>query len=161
MNATPKFYKRFRMVLYPLEVGVMERYSILTIAVGLAVLILLMGCNKAQSPSDESVLGSVQSATPAMAGGARIEKPFQQQLSGAECYSGGGGKYAGNAGFGFPIRSNRVLAFTIGPLSDRLSPGQENNRPYDGAGTYTNIGIALQSPNGKSIAGSGTITLNP
>src|SRR5260370_40800606 len=145
MNATPKFYKRFRMVLYPLEVGIMQRYSILTIALGLAVLILLMGCNKAQSPSDESVLGSVQSATTAMAGGAHIEKPFQQQLSGPECYSGGGGKYAGNVGVGVPSRSNLVLAFTIGPLSDRLSPGQENNRPYDGAGPDPHIGIPLPS----------------
>jgi hypothetical protein len=125
------------------------------------IVLFLAGCNKQQNPSSDSVLGSVNSATTAMAGGARIEKPFQQQLSGAECYSGGGGKYAGNVGFGFPSRSNRILAFTIGPLSDRLSPGQENNRPYDGAGTYPNVGIALQSPNGKSVAGFGTITVNP
>src|SRR5260370_27334553 len=116
------------MVLYPLEVGIMQRYSILTIAFGLAVLILLMGCNKAQSPSDESVLGSVQSATTAMAGGAHIEKPFQQQLSGAECYSGGGGKYAGDVGFRFPSRSNPILAFTIRSLGDLRFPRHENNK---------------------------------
>ena len=139
----------------------MSRQVTLIISFCVVTLIFLAGCDKQQNPSSDSVLGSVQSATTAMAGGARIEKPFQQQLSGAECYGGGGGKYAGDVGFGFPSRSNRVLAFTIGPLSDRLSPGQENNRPYDGAGTYPNIGIALQSPNGKSIAGFGTITVNP
>jgi hypothetical protein len=134
-----------------------------TLSFGLSVisLIFLAGCNKQQNPSSESVLGSVQSATTAMAGGAHIEKPFQQQLSGAECYGGGGGKYAGDVAFGFPGRSNRILAFTIGPLSDSLSPGQENNKPYDGAGAYPNIGIAIKSPQGKSLAGFGTITVNP
>jgi hypothetical protein len=135
------------------------RFTLSLVLVVIAV--FLAGCNKQQNPSSESVLGSVQSATTGMAGGARIEKPFQQQLTGAECYGGGGGKYAGNVGFGFPSRSNRVLAFTIGPLSDRLSPGQENNKPYEGAGTYANVGIALKSPNGKPIAGFGTITVNP
>ena len=138
----------------------MPRYSILTIAFGLATLVVLAGCNKAQSPSDQSVLGSVQSAAEAMAGGVHIEKPFQQQLAGAECYSGGGNS-AGNVGFGFPSRSNRVLAFTIGPLRDSLSPGQENNKPYEGAGAYPNIGIVLKSPQGKPLAGFGTITVNP
>ncbi len=138
----------------------MRRYSILAIAFGLATLIVLSGCNQAQSPSDQSAPGSGQSAAGAAAGGIRIEKPFQQQLAGAECYSGGG-KSAGNVGFGFPSRSKRVLAFTLGPLRDNLSPGQENNKPYDGAGAYPNIGIALKSPNGKSIVGFGTITVNP
>ncbi len=122
----------------------MQRHSILAMVFGLAALILLIGCNKAQSPSDQSVLGGVQSLATAMAGGARIEKPFQQQLSGAECYGGGGGKYAGDVAFGFPSRANRILAFTIGPLSDGFSPGQENNKPYAGAGAYPNVGITLR-----------------
>jgi len=139
----------------------MQRYSILTIAFGLATFILLMGCNKAQSPSDQSVLGGVQSLTTAMAGGARIEKPFQQQLSGAECYGAGGGKYAGDVAFGFPSRANRILAFTIGPLSDGFSPGQENNKPYSGPGAYANVGITIKPPQGKALVGFGTITVNP
>jgi len=138
----------------------MRRYSILAIAFGLATLIVLAGCNQAQSPSDQSAPGSGQSTAGAAAGGIHIEKPFQQQLAGAECYSGGG-KSAGNVGFGFPSRSKRVLAFTLGPLRDNLSPGQENNKPYDGAGAYPNIGIALKSPDGKPIVGFGTITVNP
>jgi len=125
------------------------------------IVVFLAGCNKQQNPSSDSALGSVQSATTAMAGGARIEKPFQQQLSGAECYSGGSGKYAGNVALGFPNRSDRVLAFTIGPLRDGYSPGQEKNKPYDGAGTYPNIGIALMPSTGKPIVGFGTITVNP
>jgi len=138
----------------------MRRYSILAIAFGLATLIMLAACNKQENPSSESVLGSAQSVATAIGGGARIEKPFQQQLTGAECYSGAG-KSAGNVGFGFPNRSNRVLAFTLGPLRDSLSPGQENNKPYDGAGAYPNIGIMLKAPQGKPMVGFGTITVNP
>src|SRR6516165_2976824 len=99
--------------------------------------VFLGSCNKQQNPSSDSVLGSTQSLATAIGGGAHIEKPFQQQLSGAECYSGAG-KSAGNVGFGFPSRSNRILAFSIGPLKDSLSPGQENNKAYVGAGTYPN-----------------------
>jgi hypothetical protein len=120
----------------------------------------LAGCSKQQNPSSDSELGGTQSLAMAIGGGARIEKPFQQQLSGAECYSGAGSS-AGNVGFGFPSRSNRVLAFSIGSLRDGLSPGQENNRAYDGAGSYPSVGIALKSPQGKILAGFGTITVNP
>ncbi len=143
----------------------MNRWS--TVSSGLfliiviSVVIFLAGCSKQQNPSSDSVLGSVQSLSTAIAGGARIEKPFQQQLSGAECYGGGGGKYAGDVAFGFPSRANRILAFTIGPLSDGFSPGQENNKPYAGAGAYTNVGITIKSPQGKALTGFGTITVNP
>jgi len=122
--------------------------------------VLLAGCSKGKKPSSDSVLGSAQSVATAIGGGARIEKPFQQQLSGAECYSGAG-KSLGNVGFGFPSRSNRVLAFSLGPLKDGFSPGQENNKAYGGAGSYPNVGIALKSPQGKIFAGFGTITVNP
>jgi hypothetical protein len=123
------------------------------------VIVSLTGCSKQQNPSSGSILGETQSLATAIGGGARIEKPFQQQLTGAECYSGAG-KSAGNVGFGFPSRTDRVLAFSIGPLKDGLSPGQENNKAYVGAGSYPNVGIALKSPQGKIFAGFGTITVN-
>jgi hypothetical protein len=122
--------------------------------------IFLASCNKQPNPSSDGVLGGVQSLSTAIGGGAQIAKPFQQQLTGAECYSGAGSS-AGNVGFGFPSRSNRVLAFTIGSLRDGLSPGQEKNKAYDGAGSYPNVGIALKSPQGKIFAGFGTIIVNP
>jgi hypothetical protein len=96
---------------------------------------------------------------PAGQGGARIDKPFKRQVTGAQCY-GGAGKYAGLIAFGFPDRSTRALAFTLGPLRDGLSPGQENNKPYSGPGSYTNIGISGKSEDGKSFVGFGTITVN-
>jgi len=92
-------------------------------------------------------------------GGARIDKPFKRQVSSAECYSGAG-KYAGLIAFGFPDRSTRALAFTIGPLKDALSPGQENNKPYSGPGSYSNVGISGKSQEGKTFVGFGTITVN-
>lgn len=138
----------------------MYRQSILSFALFLVTVTFLAGCNKQENPSSDSVLGSTQSLATTMGGGARIEKPFQQQLTGAECYGATTGQYAGDVAFGFPSRSNRVLAFTIGPLKDNLSPGQENNKPYSGAGSYPNVGIAIKSPQGKPLAGFGTITVN-
>ena len=97
---------------------------------------------------------------PPSQGGARLVKPALTQVSGASCYSGTG-KYAGDIAFGFPERGvNAVLAFTIGPLRDGLSPGQENNRPYTGPGKYTNIGINGRAANGKRFFGYGIITVN-
>lgn len=104
-------------------------------------------------------LPTVAFQNPAGRGGARIDKPFKRQVSGAECY-GGAGKYAGLIAFGFPDRSSRALAFTIGPLKDALSPGQENNKPYNGPGNYSNVGISGKSQEGKTIVGFGTITVN-
>jgi len=91
--------------------------------------------------------------------GARIDKPFKRQVTGAECYSGAG-KYAGLVAFGFPNRATRALAFSIGPLKDALSPGQESNQPYSGPGEYKNIGITGKSEDGKTFVGFGTITVN-
>jgi len=96
---------------------------------------------------------------PAGQGGARVDKPFKRQVNGAECYSGAG-KYAGLVAFGFPNRATRALAFSIGPLKDALSPGQENNKPYSGPGEYKNVGITGKSENGKTFVGFGTITVN-
>lgn len=92
--------------------------------------------------------------------GARIDKPFKRQVDGAQCYAGAG-KYAGVVGFGFPDRASRALAFTIGPLKDALSPGQENNKPYSGPGEYKNIGIAGKAEDGKTFVGFGTVAVNP
>lgn len=96
---------------------------------------------------------------PADQAGARIDKPFKRQVNAAQCYSGAG-KYAGVVGFGFPDRATRALAFTIGPLKDALSPGQENNKPYGGPGEYKNIGISGKSEDGKTFVGFGTVTVN-
>ncbi len=93
-------------------------------------------------------------------GGARLVKPAPTQISGAECYSGTG-KYAGDVAFGFPTRGmNSGLSFTIGPLRDGRSPGQENNKPYSGPGKYTNIGMNGKAANGKHFFGYGTVTVN-
>jgi len=114
-------------------------------------------CSVALICATSSFIGAFQKT--AGQGGARIDKPFKRQVTGAQCY-GGAGKYAGLVAFGFPDRSTRALAFTIGPLRDALSPGQENNKPYNGPENYTNIGISGKSEDGKTFVGYGTITIN-
>ena len=95
------------------------------------------------------------------AGGASINAPFVQTVNGSQCLAGQGA-YKGKAAFGFPNRDlpTAKLAFTLGPLTDGSSPGQENNAPYIGASTYTNIGIVVRSASGTTIAGYGTIVVN-
>jgi hypothetical protein len=107
-------------------------------------------------------LPAIAFQNPAGQGGARVDKPFKRQVTGAQCYQcyGGAGKYAGLVAFGFPDRSTRALAFTIGPLKDALSPGQENNKPYSGPGDYSNIGISGKSQDGKTFVGFGTVTVS-
>ncbi len=91
-------------------------------------------------------------------GGARIDVPFKRQIAGAQCYVGSGAS-AGDAAFGFPARGlSQALAFTIGPLKN--SPGQENNKPYSGPGTYPNVGMMAKSEAGKTIFGYGSIVVN-
>lgn len=81
-------------------------------------------------------------------------------MSGADCYSGSG-KNAGDVAFGFPNRGpDAALRFTIGPLRDGLSPGQENNKAFSGPGDYSNVGIAGRTPVQKPFVGYGTITVN-
>src|SRR2546425_13050766 len=93
---------------------------------------LMISCNEAPSPD------RVPASAPSSAG-ARIEKPFAIAVSGADCYMGSG-KNAGDVAFGFPNRGpDAALKFTIGPLRDGFSPGQENNKPYSGPGDYPNI----------------------
>ncbi len=92
--------------------------------------------------------------------GAHIDKPFTLQVNGADCYSGVG-KNAGDVAFGFPNRGpDAALKFTLGPLGDGLSPGQENNKAYSGPGDYSNVGIAGKSAGQKPFLGYGVITVN-
>jgi hypothetical protein len=94
-------------------------------------------------------------------GGAKIDKPFKEKIEGAECFTSNLPKYAGLVAFGFPDRSARSLAFTIGPLTDGLSPTQEKNQPYHGPGKYTHIGLSGKSKDGKkTFFGFGTVIVN-
>jgi hypothetical protein len=96
----------------------------------------------------------------ASAGGARIDKPFSLQVTGAQCYSGRGNN-AGDVAFGFPSRgTDAVVKFTIGPLRDGLSPGQEKNKPYAGPGNYANVGIFVKVSGQRPVAGYALITVN-
>jgi hypothetical protein len=107
-------------------------------------------------------LGLVSGAMAAAgSGGAKINKPFKEQIDGAECFTSKLPKYAGLVAFGFPDRTTRNLAFTIGPLTDGMSPTQEKNMPYHGPGKYTHVGISGKSKDGKkTFVGYGTITVN-
>jgi hypothetical protein len=126
------------------------------------IALFLIGASLIVSCNQPSAVPSGASGSPATAAaaGARIDKPFALTVTGAECYSGSG-KNAGDVAFGFPTRSpEAALRFTIGPLRDGLSPGQENNKAYSGAGTYANVGIAGKAPGQKAFIGYGVITVN-
>lgn len=140
------------------------------LALGLGILFAtsIVGCSSA--PGGASSSTSTTSASPTAtvpsqahgAAGATITRPFSQTVSGAMCYVGQG-NYKSDVAFGFPRRqptTDATLAFTLGPLTDGSSPGQEHNAPYTGAGTYTNIGIYVQPPSGASFAGYGTVIVN-
>jgi hypothetical protein len=121
-----------------------------------AILVLLTGATAGNLSAGQT--------PPSTQGGARIDAPFQRQVSGAQCYSGTG-EHAGNVAFGFPQRAGRgphpvALTFTLGPLRDGNSPGQENNAPYTGPGDYKNIGIVVQPESGEPVFGHGTIHVN-
>ncbi len=117
----------------------------------------IISCNQ-EVPVPSRV--AISTGTSASGAGARIDKPFTLQVSGADCYSGSG-KNAGNVAFGFPSRSpDAALRFTLGPLRDGLSPGQENNKAYNGLGDYTNVGIAVKSAGQKPFVGFGIVTVN-
>jgi hypothetical protein len=117
---------------------------------------LIVSCNQPNvSPSGSSNLPAVSSSA-----GARIDKPFALSISGSDCYSGTG-KNAGDVAFGFPNRGpDAALRFTIGPLRDGLSPGQENNKAFSGPGDYPNVGIAGKAHGQKPFVGYGIITVN-
>lgn len=94
-------------------------------------------------------------------GSAHITKPFDRTITGSQCYTGTGAN-KGKAAFGFPNRdlTSAPLAFTLGPLTDGSSPGQEHNAPYTGAGSYDNIGIVVRPESGSPIIGYGVVTVN-
>jgi len=104
---------------------------------------------------------STSASAPAGMGGAHITKPFDRTVTGAQCYAGMNTN-KGKAAFGFPTRdlTSAALSFTLGPLTDGSSPGQEKNTPYTGAGSYTNIGIVVRTESGQSLIGYGNVTVN-
>ena len=112
--------------------------------------------------TETSVAESQTAASGGASGGsAHITKPFDRVITGSQCYAGTGVN-KGDAAFGFPSRdlTAAILAFTVGPLNDGASPGQEHNAPYTGAGTYDNIGIVVRPLSGNTIAGFGVVTVN-
>jgi hypothetical protein len=135
----------------------------------LAVSMVACGAASSGSPSGGTPASAAATSTattaaksPIAGGGVTITKPFAKTVSGAQCYAGTGDN-KGKAAFGFPTRqpiSDATLAFTLGPITDGSSPGQENNPPYTGAGAYTNIGIFVGQPGGMPLAGYGTVTVN-
>lgn len=94
-------------------------------------------------------------------GGAHITKPFDRTITGSQCYAGTGAN-KGKAAYGFPNRdlTSVALSFSLGPLTDGMSPGQEHNAPYTGAGNYDNIGIVVRPESGSPIIGYGVVTVN-
>jgi hypothetical protein len=129
----------------------------ITVLLTLCACVLSIACK--QSTSAPAATTTVRVATGPSAG-ARIDKPFSLEITGAECYSGRG-KNAGDVAFGFPNRAAETsLQFTIGPLRDGFSPGQENNKPYAGPGDYTNVGIVVKTAGKKPVVGYGVITVN-
>ena len=127
------------------------------------IVLALCACGLVTSCTQSNPAPAGPSNTPsatASAGGARIEKPVSLEVRGAECFSGKG-KNAGDVAFGFPNRGpDATLKFTIGPLRDGLSPGQENNKPYGGPGDYHNVGMVLQTGGTRPLAGYAVITVN-
>lgn len=131
----------------------------------LAAILALAACTTSTTTgvSGTPTAGSRSSSTSTSAGvgGAHITKPFDRTVTGAQCYAGTGSN-KGKAAFGFPDRdlTSAALSFTLGPLTDGSSPGQEKNAPYTGAGSYTNIGIVVRPESGQSLIGYGTVTVN-
>ena len=118
---------------------------------------LVISCSR---PDSTPAVATGASAAASAPSGARIDKPFLLQVSGAECYSGKG-KNSGDVAFGFPNRAaDTGLQFTIGPLRDGLSPGQENNKAYSGPGDYANVGIVIKRAGQKPVLGYGVITVS-
>jgi hypothetical protein len=154
--------------------NIFAKRRMLVLGLGILLANSIVGCGSASgsntmagsqsggsTPSTTSPTSTAPSQTHDGAG-ATITQPFSQTVSGAQCYVGQGDD-KGKAAFGFPKRqptSDATLAFTLGPLTDGSSPGQEHNAPYTGAGTYTNIGIFVQPPSGLPVAGFGTVIVN-
>jgi hypothetical protein len=129
----------------------------------IGMLVALAGCDagattaKTSTPTARASTGGTGGAI----GGAQITKQFVRSVTGGQCFSGTGTN-KGKAAFGFPTRdaSTAALSFSLGPLTDGLSPGQEHNKPYAGAGSYDNIGIVVRPESGSPVIGYGTVTVN-
>src|SRR5579884_169324 len=134
----------------------------------LALALLVGGCGGATSSANGASAGASPSAStaqqqPAGRGGARIDKPFQAQITSAQCTYLPSAR-PGFAGFLFPADApnpaSATLGFTLGPNPDA---GQDaaSNPPYTGAGRYTHILLAASSADGKqSFSGMGTVVVN-
>lgn len=138
---------------------------VLPVILLLVAVIALAACTASATTgmSGSSASNSQSASTSASSGvgGAHITKPFDRAVTGAQCYAGTNTN-KGKAAYGFPDRNltSAALSFTLGPLTDGSSPGQEKNAPYTGAGSYTNIGIVVRSEGGQSLIGYGTVIVN-
>ncbi|HEX9067556.1 MAG TPA: hypothetical protein VF807_02220, partial [Ktedonobacterales bacterium] len=129
----------------------------------IGMLVALAGCDAGPTTAKVSTptAKTSTSSTGGAIGGAQITQPFVRSVTGGQCFSGTGTN-KGKAAFGFPTRdtSTAALSFSLGPLTDGLSPGQEHNKPYAGAGSYDNIGIVVRPESGSPLIGYGTVTVN-
>jgi hypothetical protein len=97
-------------------------------------------------------------------GGVTFDRPVSGRISGAQCDASTDPRQPGVVGFGFPTRdvTTAALAFSIGPIPGAAGAaiGADRNPPYNGPGTYTNIGMGGKTPDGRAIAGVGTVVVN-
>lgn len=97
-------------------------------------------------------------------GGVTFQRPVSGTISGAQCDASNQSQSPGVVGFGFPTRdvTTAALAFSIGPIPGTAGAaiGADKNPPYTGAGSYTNIGLGGKTPDGKVIAGIGSVVVN-
>jgi hypothetical protein len=97
-------------------------------------------------------------------GGVTFDRPVSGRISGAQCDASTDPNMPGVVGFGFPTRdvTTAALAFSIGPIPGAAGAaiGADKNPPYTGPGTYSNIGMGGKTPDGRPIAGVGTVVVN-
>jgi hypothetical protein len=97
-------------------------------------------------------------------GRVHFDRPVSGDVSGAQCEPSRTPQFPGVVGFGFPTRdvTTAALAFSLGPIpgATGAATGADRNPPYTGPGTYTNIGMGGKTPDGRPIAGIGTVTVN-
>jgi hypothetical protein len=97
-------------------------------------------------------------------GGVTFDKPTTGRISGAQCDASTDPSQPGVVGFGFPTRdvTSAALAFSIGPIPGAAgaATGASQNPRYNGPGTYSNIGMGGKTPDGRPIAGVGSVVVN-
>jgi hypothetical protein len=142
-----------------------------------ALVLLLSACGGTSSsstgaPSTSATSGSNPTATTSQSqsqshsagkGGARIDKPFQAQITGAQCVYVPS-SHPGFAGFLFPPDApnptSATLGFTLGP-NPQVGQDAAHNPPYTGPGHYAHIILAGSTPDGKQSFGDfGTVIIN-